>query len=125
MGDATVNKYGGVVISLTIPAAADAAGATGLSEAVDTADKSIAALSIPATWVTAAISFAAAPTKTGTYKPLFDSDGVEISVTVTAGAIIPLTNHSLAALSFVKLRSGLSTAPVAQATARAINVIMK
>ena len=119
------DRYGSTVVSLTIPAAGDSSGATGLSDAMRTENGMIAAIEIPATWVTAAVSFAGAATFGGTYKPIFDSDGTEISITVTAGAIIPLTTNPLAAIPFLKLRSGLSSAPVAQATTRAINVIMR
>ena len=125
MGAAKVNQYGAQVISLTVPAAADSAGATGLSESVNTADRQIAALEISATWVTAAITFAAASSDGGTYKPVYGPDGSEVSITVTAGAISPLTGNELAALTFIKVRSGSVGAPVAQATARAINLILK
>lgn len=77
-----------------------------------------------ASWTAAAISFDAAPAPGGTFGPVYDGDGNEISLTVAAGRYIVILPGDLYGIGALKVRSGLAGAPVNQAGARSLTLIL-
>lgn len=105
-----------------------AAGATGLSPEIDLGGGTLFALELPAGWVSADVTFMAATSPGGTYRSVVGDDGVEVKATVGAGdKIVPLANVAvhLAALRWVKIRSGTFGVPVNQTGAPTINLLAK
>jgi len=95
-----------------------------LSSPIDLTNMRRVAFIMPAAWTSAVLSFQACDTIDGTYKNVLDSSGSEINYTVTANTVCADLNE-LAALSFIKIRSGLSTAAVLQTQPREIVVLAK
>jgi len=105
-----------------------AAGATGLSGAIDLEDYEEIALEMPLAWTTANITLQAAKESAGQYKDVYDDAGTEVSITAAGSRIIVLgtaTKAAIKALRFIKLRSGTSGSAVNQTTNREIIVHLK
>ena len=83
------------------------------------------AIVMPATWTAAGLSFEACETEAGTYLPLVDALGVEITLTVAAATRVVLPMGLLRGHNFIKLRSGTSAAPVVQGGARAVTLLAR
>jgi hypothetical protein len=102
---------------------------TALSEEIDIGEVQDIALQIPATWTAASITFAASADSQGTYGPVYDDTGAEVtlaSANVVASRMIALKSlrDVMAPLRYIKLRSGTSAVPVNQAADRGIVVLM-
>ena len=93
------------------------------SEALDAREFIPTVLLTPAAWDAAAITFLVSERRDGTYLPLYDSFGAEVSVTVAVSRAIALDPTTFAGLRFFKLRSGTAGTPVNQTAARAITII--
>ena len=82
-------------------------------------------LDIPATWTTANVVVYQKHAD-GTYKPVKDETGAELSITVTAGDCIRFSNPAqFAALTDIKLLSGSTATPVNQAADRSITLVLR
>jgi hypothetical protein len=104
--------------------AAIAAGATGLSAAIDTNASRLAAIYIPAGWVAADITVLASIDGT-TYTNVYDSAGDEYTITVTGAStvvLVPLVDFL--GLRFIKLRSGTASVPVNQTGAPTLTLAL-
>lgn len=78
------------------------------------------AIYMPAAWTAAGLSFAGCDTQGGTYLPLVDALGVEVTLTVAAGTLIVLPISLIRGMNWLKLRSGTSGAAVNQGADRSI-----
>lgn len=101
-----------------------AAGATGLSEAISIDGRTLVAIYMPSSWVTANLTFQAAYLEDGTYQNVYDSAGNELVVTAAASRVI-VDIPELAPLKFLKIRSGTAATPVNQTSGAVIRLILK
>lgn len=111
------------VASVTVSTSTD-----GLSGAADLMVHRLAAVEMSTAWTDANITFAVASSSGGTYNPLYDDLGNEVTVTgSTANRVVAFDSiaGSLAMVRWVKLRSGTNGTPVTQAAARTLNLILK
>lgn len=104
-----------------------AAGATGLSGEVDLQGYQMAAIQMPDTWTAANITFQAATASGGTFQNVYDDFGGEVTVIAAASRCITidLAALKLAALRYIKLRSGTAAVPVDQTAPRTLTLILK
>lgn len=99
-----------------------------LSNALDTYGARDLAIQMPPAWDAANVTFAASDAVDGTYNPVFDDAGTEVSVTAAAGHFIVIgtaTKQALGAAQFIRLRSGTAASPVNQSGDRTIVVVLK
>lgn len=103
-----------------------ASGAS-LSDIIDLGAHKLCAILMPAAWTAANLTFQAAISPRGTFTDVYDDAGVEVAVTAATSRCIGLdaTASELAALRFIKLRSGTAGVPVNQGAARTIYLILK
>lgn len=103
-----------------------AAGAS-LSGEVNLEGYELEAVHMPAAWDAANLTFQAAIQKGGVYQNVHDDAGTEIAVTAAAARAIPIGTalKRLNGLHFIRVRSGTSGLPVAQAAAREIVLALK
>lgn len=119
---------GAAVTGAALPAALAATILSGasLTDAIDLGDARLSRIAMPATWTTANLSFQVSYDGV-TYNNLFDSSGVEVTVTAAAARAISL--HTLFALfqdvRWLKIRSGTSAAPVNQGADRALQLAVR
>ncbi len=98
------------------------ASGTSLSAAVPLDGGMPAALSIPAGWTAAALTFQASIDGGLTFFDFYDKAGVEYAVSATANRAFILPLNDLAGLTHIKLRSGTTATPVVQAADRVITL---
>lgn len=115
---------------LSTAAVATIANGASQSGAIDVSDYVIAAIQMPTSWTTAAITFLASATKDGTYYPVYDDAGTEVTIaSANAAASRVIVNKAvieqLAGLRWIKLRSGTEATPVNQGGSRAVFVMLK
>lgn len=96
-----------------------------LSEWLDLGERRLAGLIMPAGWTAAAISFDVSPDQGATYFPLFDESNAEVSLTVAAGRAHAFPVSRMIGWNYIRLRSGLSGAPVNQGAARVLRVMVE
>lgn len=108
-----------------------------LSNIIDLRNHRLVGIEMPAAWTAAAISFQSAfrddgsgysTALTETFQDVFDSAGVEVSLTLTAGKYVLLTEahrNLLAGLGRIKVRSGVTGAAVNQLAARVVRLILE
>lgn len=95
------------------------------SNVIDLEGLSMLAIEMPSQWTTAALTFLAAPDSTGTFLPIYDDGGTEVTVAAPAAArMISLDTIALklAPYRYVKLRSGTAAASTNQAAARTLKI---
>ena len=100
------------------------------SSVIDLRDYVISCIVLPAAWDAAALTFLASATAGGTFAPVYDDAGTEVSIAsanVVAGRVIvnKAILEQLAGLRFVKIRSGVSATPVNQTADRSFTVMLK
>jgi hypothetical protein len=115
---------------LSVQASAAIASGTSQSAAIDMREYVIAALLMPAAWDLAAITFLACDTQGGTFLPVYDDAGTEVTIAsanaVAGRAIVNKTVlEQLAGIRWLKIRSGVAATPVNQTADRAIIVSLK
>lgn len=103
------------------------AASASLSGEIDLEGFTLAAIEMPAAWTAANLTLQAASASGGTFQDLKDDAGAEVTITAAAAIMIGLdaVAPEVAALRFLKLRSGTSAAPVAQAAARTLTLVLK
>lgn len=103
------------------------ANAASLSGEIDLEGFRLAAIEMPAAWTAANLTFQAASASGGTFQNVFDDAGTEITVTAAAARMIGLDAvlPELAALRFLKIRSGTSGVPVNQGAERILTLVLK
>ena len=99
-----------------------AASAT-TSDAIELRDYAMAGFIMPATLTSTTMTFTVCDTKAGTYVPLYDSDGNQISLPVAAARAIGLSGteaDALAPFAWVKLVGGST-----EVSARSVACLLK
>ena len=82
------------------------------------------AIVMPAAWTAAGITFQASPTN-GSFANAYDAAGDEIALVVLATHFVPIAAGTLNGANFIKVRSGTSGTPVAQAAERVLTLITR
>ncbi len=98
-----------------------------LSGAIATGGLRLFSLLIPSAWTAANITFQVSATGAADdYHNLRDASGNEVTATVAAaGDAVNVDYDQFAAWPYIKIRSGTSAAPVAQAAARAVGLALR
>lgn len=104
-----------------------AAGATGLSEEVDLEGYALMAIQMPDAWEAAVLTFLGATATGGTFQSVYDDQGNEVTVQAAASRCIgvDVAAGALAAIRFLKIRSGTAAVPVDQTVSRTITLVLK
>jgi len=105
----------GAIRSAAIPVAL-AAGAS-LSDPIDAGDLRAARVQIPSAWTTANLTFQTSIDGV-TYADLYDGNATEYTIQAAASREILLPMVDFLGVRYLKIRSGTSGTPVAQAAAR-------
>ena len=101
----------------------DAVIANGASEssAIQLNGAAIVGLNMPAAWTAANVTLLGS-TDNATYNPIYDTAGIEATITASSARYIPLNPVSYYGIKWLKLRSGTAGTPVNQGAARTIQV---
>lgn len=89
------------------------------SGAIDMRESITAGVQLPAAFTGTALTFLVSATETGTYSPLVDGAGSNISRTIAAGDALLLPNEA-APWPWIKIKAGSS-----QAAERALTIVRK
>lgn len=113
----------------SVLAATIANGAT-TSNVVDLGRHAIVAIVMPDAWTTAALTFLSAAHSGDTFLPVYDDAGTEVAIPSTvalAGRVIvnKAVLEQLAALRYLRLRSGTAGSPVTQLGDRTLYLLVK
>lgn len=98
------------------------------TDGVDLGDETLCGVIVPSTWSTAAISFLAATTLTGTYYPLYSASGAEVvtgSITGGTAVWVALDPADFAGVRYLKVRSGTSAAAVNQSGGDTLTLVTR
>jgi len=101
-----------------------AAGAS-LSPEVDIGEWTLVGIWMPASWVSAALTFQVSFDGGATWLEHYSSAGVETTLTVAAGQYIGVDPLLWRGVSAIKIRSGTLAAAVAQTSAATLNLIVR
>lgn len=126
---------GTYALAVTVPAGGGSGSLTSFSTTIAEGESlsssvnldagyTLVAISMPAAWTAAPLTFQASRYGS-TFVDLFDADGVEVQVAAAANRYIVLDPALWVGVWYLKLRSGTSSAPVAQAVARSPILIVK
>ncbi|HET8787010.1 MAG TPA: hypothetical protein VFM38_15355 [Candidatus Limnocylindrales bacterium] len=102
------------------------ANGASLSDAIDLDGQVIAAIVMPAAFTGTALTFQASADGV-TYQNVYDDAGTELSASVGQAKVIVNKSilESLAALRYVKIRSGSAASPTAEAADRTLTILTK
>jgi len=108
------------VASATMAAAASQTGA------IDVRDQKVARINTPAVLDTTKLTFLEASAADGTFRPVTDELGTEVSVTVATAESrsVEIPWNKLAGARFLKLRQGDKTTPVVAAAERTFSLVL-
>lgn len=98
---------------------------TSLSDELNLNGLMIEAIDMPAAWTAAGLSFVASEVSGGTFLPLFDVAGVEITATVAASQRHVLPISLIRGHNYIRLRSGTSAVPVVQGSNAIITLLCR
>jgi len=112
--------YGVQEIECTIPAG------TSETSAVFGWGLRLARIYMPEEWDAADLTFTEAEKPSGTFYPLYDDNGIEITILANAERTITVSSNALplTAMRYFKIRSGTSTTPVNQSAERKIKLLL-
>jgi hypothetical protein len=108
------------LISINISTAAD-----GQSGVVDLTGHVPVAIAMSTSWTTASMTFLAATAESGNFQSVFGSTGDELTISADASRFIALSPLTSAGFRFLKIRSGTSGTPVAQAAERSLTLVCR
>lgn len=111
----TDNKRDAITVQIS-------SGATGLSTGHDLQGYRVASIEMSTGWTAASLSFQGSPDGS-TYYDLYDINGNELVGTTTGNRMVCVDSQfalALGSFQYVKLRSGLTAAIVAQTTTRTL-----
>jgi len=101
-----------------------AAGAS-LSDATNLYGLRLYAIAMPSNWTTANLTFQGSADGGTTWTNMTDAYGNEISVTANVSSFIVLDLSQFSGLQYLKIRSGSSASPIAQAAARSLQLVLR
>lgn len=101
------------------------ANGSSVSDAVNLGGLRLFGIVMPSAWTTANLTFQMSPDGGTTWADLYDNDGNEIVAAANTSSCIILTPEKMAALQHLRVRSGLSSAPVAQGAVRSLQLILR
>jgi hypothetical protein len=108
------------LISVAISTAAN-----GQSGVIDMTGCVLVGIEMPASWTTGDLTLLAATAEAGTYNAVYGSTGDEITISAAASRFISLSPLTSVGYRWLKVRSGTSGAPVAQAAARSLTLVTR
>lgn len=108
------------LVSVTI-----STGATGLSGSIDMTGCVLVGVQMSTAWTAGGITFAAATSESGTYQSVYGSTGDEITLTVDASRFVNVSPLTSVGYRWLKVRSGTSGTPVAQAAERTLTLVTR
>lgn len=91
-------------------------------------DGRVTGIQMPADWDAANLTALGSNAEGGTFYPIYDSDGNELTISAADDRYLSLSaaeQELLSAPKVIKLRSGTAGAPVNQTADRALSVILK
>ena len=97
--------------------------ASGLSDAIRLGGNTLSAIQLSTAWTSAGLTFQAALTSASTFMNVYNSTGGEIAYTVDANRLVSFDPAPWLSIEHIKVRSGTSGSPVAQAAERTIYLI--
>ncbi len=115
-----VTHYAPAVTTVSATIGADSA----LSDAVDVRGTTLVGLVMPADWTSADVTLQASVDGVS-YADVYEASGVEVRLLADANRFIRLEPAAFAGMRYVKLRSGVSGAPVNQASARSLMFVVR
>lgn len=89
---------------------------------LDMHDRVITTIIVPSVWTAANITLLASSTQTGTFSPVYDAAGTELTISAAASRVVVIAPDATRGLKWVKLRSGTTGTPVNQGAARTLEV---
>lgn len=92
-----------------------------LSNSVELTGDVVVSIITPSVLAGTIFTFQASPTKDGTYKNVYDTDGNELQVTMSTDRYI-VGALKLAGMLFLKIRTGTAAAPTLQSADRTIDI---
>lgn len=103
------------------------AAGTSLSQGILIGVKVLSAIIMPAVWTAAVLSFQASDDDGVTWFDMYDDAGIEITLSpaAPAGKRLSLDPSMFAGVTFIKIRSGPTAAPVNQVAAAAITLVSR
>ncbi len=102
---------------------ADIAAGQSLSDVVDLNGHTAVMLYMPSAWTAANLTFQACSNQaTASCVNLYDALGAEVTVTAAASRAITLPPADFTGVRYLRIRSGTSAVPVAQAANRSITI---
>lgn len=98
-----------------------------VSDAIDLDGEIIAAIVMPATFTGTSLTFQAAASVDGTFQNVYDDSGAELTATVGQGKVVVNKSvlEALAALRYLKIRSGTAGAPTTEGADRTLTILTK
>ncbi len=98
-----------------------------LSGQIDLEGYALVGIYMPSAWTAADLTFQATDVSGGSFQNVYDDQGNEVRVTVSASCCIGIdaVAGALAPFRFMKIRSGTSAVPVAQGADRTIKLVLK
>lgn len=118
-----------VVSLLDTAKTATIASGQSLSDGVSVGGLRLFGIVMPAAWTDANITFQASFDDGSTWVDAYDADtisaGNEYKISAAASRFIGLDPNYFAAIPMIRLRSGTSSLPVAQAAARTITLVLR
>jgi hypothetical protein len=128
-----LNQYGAIIApgaslssSYTLLASGAAAASPAITGGVALGADTLVGIWMPATWVTAALTFQVSPDGGTTWVELFNDSGSAISITAAASQFISLvtnSNYTWRGINMLKVRSGTSGSPVVQTGGATVTLI--
>lgn len=111
---------------VTSPVPVVIANGASLSAMLDCSGGKLQGIIMPSAWTAAGLSFAVSNKSDGTFVPLYDNAGSEVTVTAAINQALNLAAapKSLDAWRFIKIRSGTAGTPVSQAAERTLIAIL-
>lgn len=101
------------------------ASGSSLSGTINLGGLRLFGLTIPAAWTAAALSFQVSPDAGANWYELMGPDGAAVTLAPQTSCCMMLDPKFFAPFQYIRLRSGLAAAPVAQGADRMLNLFLR
>lgn len=101
-----------------------ASGAS-ITDTINIAGLRLFAIAIPEGWTAADLTFQMSLDAGETWINLYDQNGVEVIAVAKGGTYVSLDPVQFAPIQYLRVRSGSSSAPVAQTAERSLKLILR